>query len=639
MQAAHMNRRDFLKLSGAGAAALVLPATGAEASGGQVTAGAVAASAAQGDTSMRREIELRDGWRFQPDPWGEGEGRRYFAADFNTSAWRPISVPRAFDTCAPGLEFYEGKGWYRTSFRAADAWALRRVVLRFEGVNYRCRVWLNGELLGENLDGFLPFEFAIHRRLRIGQDNVLTVLADNARRPGEVPGIQRGWRNSGGILREVRLRTTGNPWIDDIHVIAEPQGRGGTVKAQMRLAIEGPQGPDLLVAGEVLDATGQVVARLAGLKLRMSGSANVDFAADVADVTPWSPATPALYTLRVSLMAGADVIDRTETRFGFRRIEKKGTQLLLNGRPVFLTGFNRHEDLVRAGMCSDLETAKQDLLAMKQAGCNFVRLCHYPHHPGELDLCDELGLLVMDEIPLWQWDQNKEDAEANAAKLAAARRQLERMIARDRNHPSIIFWSVSNECYEMQPLIRAGNEQLIRRARELDPTRLVTHVAGYFWAERAFEEDDVICFNGYPNIAMWGVKPGAARDPNRPGDYFRAMIDELHEKYPDKPIMVTEFGHPCLEGVMGAQFGEDRQAQVFEDAFAGIDGPWCCGACIWCYADHAWPPDTSFHGIVTSPFGAVTRDRKPKRGMDVARRMFSERQRRWGEGRAPAGGR
>ena len=151
--------------------------------------------------------------------------------------------------------------------------------------------------------------------------------------------------------------------------------------------------------------------------------------------------------------------------------------LLLNGRPIFLTGFNRHEDSPRVGMVPDMETTRRDLEDMVRMGCNFVRLCHYPHDPRELDLCDELGLLVMAEIPLYWWNGLEEGEEACAHKLDAAKRQLSNMIRRDINHPAIVFWSVSNETEEQRPEVAAGNRELVRLAKELDPTRLAVHVS------------------------------------------------------------------------------------------------------------------------------------------------------------------
>ena len=226
---------------------------------------------------------------------------------------------------------------------------------------------------------------------------------------------------------------------------------------------------------------------------------------------PWSPGSPALYRLRARLLAEGQAADEAEARIGFRRIEVGQGGLLLNGRPIFLTGFNRHEDSPRTGMVPDMQTARRDLEDMVRMGCNFVRLCHYPHDPRELDLCDELGLLAMAEVPLWQWTGLEEGEEAAARKLECAKRQLSNMIRRDINHPSIVFWSVSNETMEDRPEVAAGNRELVLVARELDPTRLATHVSMKWWRDPHFEADDVVCVNAYP---AWRGRPadgGAGR--------------------------------------------------------------------------------------------------------------------------------
>ncbi len=200
-----------------------------------------------------------------------------------------------------------------------------------------------------------------------------------------------------------------------------------------------------------------------------------------------------------------------DVRFGFRRIEAGEGGLLLNGRPVFLTGFNRHEDSPCTGMAPDLGIVRRDLEDMVRLGANFVRLCHYPHDPRELDLCDELGLLAMAEIPLYWWNGLEEGEEACARKLAAAERQLTNMIRRDVNHPSVILWSVSNETQEQRAEVAAGNAELVRLAKRLDPSRLAVHVSDHWREHPHFEADDVLCVNAYPSWAgQWKTPPEKA---------------------------------------------------------------------------------------------------------------------------------
>ena len=231
-------------------------------------------------------------------------------------------------------------------------------------------------------------------------------------------------------------------------------------------------------------------------------------------------------------------------------------------------------------MATDLDTARQDLLDMKAAGANFVRLCHYPHDPGELDLCDEIGLLVMGEIPLYGWRGYDHGAIACWAMREAAMLQLKKMIERDINHPSVIFWSVGNETAENRPEVAETNRDLIRLARQLDRSRMCVHVT-YLWRQvPAFEEDDVICINSYPSLARGVMLGDHDYDLAESTTYWREELALLHSKYPGKPILITEWGYWSLEDTFGHACGEDLHARVLEAEFEGLDSSYVCGATI-----------------------------------------------------------
>jgi RHS repeat-associated protein len=303
-----------------------------------------------------------------------------------------------------------------------------------------------------NEDGFLPFDVPVHGWLRFGGENTVVVRVDNERRTGEVPGMERGWRPYGGILREVLLMVCDPLRIQNVSLQAAPDGNRGIIDLAATIANDRPERAAAELAVDILDAKGAICAsfRAAPASLDAGATEKVRLSGGVPGAHAWSPSSPQLYTARLRLRAGDEVADQEDVRFGFRTIAAKNGKLLLNGEPVFLTGFNRHEDSPRTGPCPDIDTVRQDLLETKESGSNFVRLCHYPHHPAELDLCDEIGLLVMEEIPLYWWNGSAEGAAESERKLAAARRQLERMIRRDAHHPCTIFWSVSNETKEKQ---------------------------------------------------------------------------------------------------------------------------------------------------------------------------------------------
>ena len=489
------------------------------------------------------------------------------------------------------------------------------MALRFEGVNHHTEVWVNGRGAGGSSDGFLPFELDLDGFLRAGDTARILVRVDNLRREPDLPGTRAGWRNQGGILREVSLVATDPARITDVRVNA---GQDGDLTVSWQVINRRDRPCNLRVAAWAIDAAGSLVweadASAAGTAVGAGSEAAGSPSGRVSGAVSWSPQRPTLYRAVVRLDAEEQEADRVEVRFGFRTVRVKDGKLLLNGDPIYLQGWNRHEDSARHGMARDLQTARADLLAMKEAGATFVRLCHYPHHPAELDLCDEIGLTAMAEIPLYWW-AGAESQEARSAKVAAASRQLERMIRRDANHPSVVLWSVSNETEERRAEVVEANRTLIRLARRLDPSRLAVHVSNRWQTAPHFEEDDVICVNGYPSV------DGSARIHGTEGieaaaEVWRRDLDTLHQKHPDKPVLVTELGFPAVPGAVGAGMPVDQQAQVI-DAELGVlrEKLYLCGATIWCWADHLWPVGSFEGGIGVSPYGILTRSRHPLPGV------------------------
>ncbi|MBT4498886.1 MAG: hypothetical protein HOC74_14250, partial [Gemmatimonadetes bacterium] len=444
-------------------------------------------------------IDLCGIWKFQPDPSEEGESAGYPTSDCDDQRWREARLPAVFEDCAPDLDTYEGTDWFRRRISIPATWRNKRVSLRFHGVNNHAKIWVNGHEVGGNQDPFLPFSFPIHDHLQFGGENLIAVRVDNHRRQGEVPGIERGWRTYGGILREIELEATDPFHIDHVAIVAAPghlftsSNQTGKLSVSIRVRNDRPERELAHVVIQVRDAGGKPVARSTTSLATVGPNGEYEFSSqsEFGGIDLWSPADPALYTARVELISEKHPIDVQTVRFGFRRIEARNDQLLLNDQPIYLTGFNRHEDSPERAMATDLATVRKDLLAMKDAGANFVRLCHYPHHPGELDLCDELGLLAMDEIPLYWWNGLEEGEENSAATLDAAKRQLQCMIHRDLTPPSLIFWSASNETEEQRPEVAAGNAALVRLAKELDPTRLAVHVSCRWQDQPHFDDDDI----------------------------------------------------------------------------------------------------------------------------------------------------
>ncbi len=579
---------------------------------------------AQGPPAKDRPVVSLDGrWEFMPDLAAEGERRQFWNVVPPDLPWRNVVVPSVFEAACPEIKYYTGMGWYRRAFRLPAEWSGSRIVLHFEAVNYRAKVWLNGDLLGENRDGFLPFEFEIGRSALLGQDNFLTVAVDNRHHEGDVPGMHTGWRGFGGILRPVSVYATSPLYVELVQLRALPQADGRPLALKVRVSNGGNAAAEAVLSLSVKDSAERPVLAAHSLRptVRVGAGESTEVAlqAQLPGSALWSPTTPVLYTATVSLQQGAAVADVLATRFGFRRIEATPHGLLLNGRPIFLTGFNRHDDSPTTAMAFDPAIIRRDLEGMKDAGANFVRLCHYPHSPAELDMCDEIGLLAMSEIPVYFWNDAEEGRRTTAARTRTALGQLRRMITRDINHPAIIFWSVSNETAEEVPEVTRSNQELLRLARQLDPTRLCVHVSISGGKNGNFAEDDVVCVNNYFSIDVKD-DAGFARLPAA----WRRNLEGLHQRYPEKPILITEFGATARPGTAE----EDLYARKIEVDFKaqmdlGFD--YLCGSTIWCWADHPWPPGRFSKGD-TSYYGVLDRQRHPKKAFDAARQLFRAKQ-------------
>lgn len=576
----------------------------------------VAAVPADERTGTREKVDLGGTWQATLDAEGKGEQEGYFRPDFAGEGWRPVKVPGSFADVAPQIDRYEGVGWFRRTFRVPSEFRGKRVVLHFEGVNYQGKVWVNGQLVGENPDAFLGFELPSGKETRFGAENTIAVRVDNTRRRDMIPGGRQGWHPFGGILREVELRATDLCRIESARIVAQPEGTGGSARVQVAIA----NGQELPRTGQlkvtILDSNGAILGepQTSAIDVEAGRQATAEIGQRMASVQAWSPAQPVLYTADIRLVVEDRVLDQVRIKFGFRKIEARGTGLYLNGKPVFLTGFNRHEDSPKTDMSPDHELTRKEVLQMKELGCNFLRLCHYPQHPRTLDLCDEIGLLVMCEIPLYMWPGVAEGLENYRGTVASAQRQLAKMIARDYNHPSVIFWSVSNECHTQQPEVRGTNVVLIQQAKRLDPTRLAVHVSDHWetFYSRAdsFGEDDVICLNAYPH-------------PKEGPGWWTTHLESLHRDYPGKPILVTEFGGEADREI-------EWQIGRLRAGFEGTKLPYVCGVTIWCWADHPW--DKTWLKPLMSPYGVFSRDRRLRASVEVAKQGFLARQAQFNTG-------
>lgn len=567
--------------------------------------------------SVRELMDLSGQWSFKADPDNEGEYAGWYRAETDKTFWPLVNVPIAFDNCGPGLERYFGTGWFCRSVFVPESFKGRRIVLHFEGINYNAKVWINGKPAGENHDAFLPFDIPVSDFLKTGEENNIALSVNNIRQRGQFP-LFEGWYGQGGFMRESSLVATSYAYIEGtvINAVPEEGGKDSGGKLSVHVAVKNETKSTLpfKIKAIVRDKTGKMVATLFSPVNTLNPGQRDDLMVTgyVSGVRWWSPGSPVLYAVEISLLHEEKVFDTQIRMTGFRKIEVRDAGIFVNGKQLFLQGFNRHEDSPRTGMAVDLQQAREDFTRMKKAGCNYVRFCHYPHHPGELDLCDELGLFVLAENAMNEWGHIDHPAPNPAIPLEPddaplvienARRTLIKMVDRDNHHPSIIIWSVSNENEESREDVSKGNDLLIQFGKTLDGSRPWTHVSNSFrkagW-ENFYRFDDVIVVNVYPT--HW-YKPSAAElDAGLPGStrIMQDTLKRLHERFPEKPIIVGEFGFP--DGDAGEK-GARIQSIATEAEFKGLTAPYIAGCGLWCYARHPWPWNN------VSNYGYVSRDR------------------------------
>jgi beta-glucuronidase len=532
------------------------------------------------NTEGRKTISLDGQWQAIIDPYESGfydyryqpSANGYFRNakpksksdlieyDFDKSA--TLKVPGDWNTQSDQLFFYEGTVWYKKSFdyqRRENT----RLFVYFGAANYVADVYLNGEKVGRHEGGFTPFNFEITKLVR-DTGNFLVVKVDNKRRRDAVPTLMTDWWNYGGLTRHVKLVETPATFVHD-YLIQLQKGTRDRVSGWVRLN------------GARLGQRVTIRIPEAGVNRSFtadaSGFAAIDFR---ADLKLWSPEDPKLYDVSVEAET-----DQVRDQIGFRSIETRGTEILLNGRPIFLRGICMHEEApLRGGRAYSREDALTLLGWARELGANFVRLAHYPHNELTIREADRMGILLWSEIPVYwtiQWE--------NPITLENARNQLGEMIARDKNRAAVVIWSVANET----PLSDARLsflKNLVSHARSLNSGRLISAAM-----ERHYIN---------PTTQMIDDPLGEVLDVLGCNEYvgwYDGLPDkadgiEWKTKY-DKPVIMSEFGADALYGHHGdplTRWTEEYQEDLYQHQIAMLRKiPFLRGTSPWILTDFRSP--------------------------------------------------
>ena len=492
-------------------------------------------------------------------------GRHNQEYDFATAP--TIRVPGDWNTQVPQLFNYEGVLWYERDFDFQPK-PDTHTFLHIGAANYRSHVWVNQKRVCDHEGGYTPFDCEVTAVLHPGS-NFVVIAVDATRLQDGIPSVGIDWFNYGGLTRDISLVTAPAAFIDDydIHLVhsASFDPAGKTINGYVHV-VGAPAGTAVNL--EIPDAGASTTAHT-------NAEGNAPFTMNARQLTLWSPESPRLY--KVNLSAGQDTLT---DEIGFRDIRVEGTRILLNGKPVFLEGANLHAEApVRGGRANTDQDVATLFGYLKELHANFVRLAHYPHDERMEREADRDGIMIWSEIPNWQHISfGKPEVYAKAVTM------LHEMIRRDRNKASVILWSVSNETPN-NPSRTKFLTDLAQEARQLDPTRLITSAIigprpnGHEMVNNdpLCDALDVIGQNEY--IGWYEMTPEDA--------------DSVHWTFPQKPVLMSEFGAEAKAGNHGdvhQRWTEEQQVYVLQHQFAMMKNiPQLRGVIPWILTDFRSP--------------------------------------------------
>lgn len=490
-------------------------------------------------------------------------------------------------------------GWYRRELEITAADRGRRVTLEFDGVFRDSRVWVNGFLVGHQPSGYASVEYDVSDYLNYGGRNVVAVRVDASK--------EEGWYYEGaGIYRHVWLKKTAPVHVayDGTFVTSTVQGDGASVRARARIKDSDGKDADVEVRFEIVAADGAVVARGSGGRTTVSAGTEREFVSDLKVVAPalWSLESPSLYRLETQVIVAGEEVDRHLTSFGIRTIRFDPNHgFFLNGKRVFLKGTNNHQDHAGVGTAIPDRLQEYRLERLKAMGGNAYRASHHPPTPELLDACDRLGMLVIDENRLM-----------GSSEQALA--ELERLMVRDRNHPSVILWSLGNEEWAIE-----GNELGARiaatmqaRAKRLDPTRPTTVASSGGWGRGVSTVAEVMGYNY--------IKHGST--------------DEQHQKFPWQAGVGTE--ETTTQGTRGVYFTDEKRAHSAPVEHGSSGGnaevglrhyaarPYLAGLFYWTGFDYRGESNPYGFPAISSQFGILDTCGFPKDTFHYLRSWWHE---------------
>lgn len=537
-------------------------------------------------------------------------------------------VPASYNDIFVDREIHDHVGWvyYQRDVIVPKGWSQDRYLVRAESATHKGRIYINDDLVAEHVGGYTPFEADITELVSAGEKFRLTIAVNNELTyqtipPGKVEvsentgkkvqTYQHDFYNYAGLARSVWLYSVPRQHIQDITVVTGVEGSTGIINYTVKVANETTGNIKI----SVLDEDGVTVSKASGAK----GTVNID------SVKLWQPGASYLYQFQASIVDSDDeIVDTYSVATGVRTIKVSGTQFLINDEPFYFTGFGKHEDSAIRGKGHDQAYLVHDFQLLDWIGANSFRTSHYPYAEEVMDFADRHGIVIIDETPAV--GLNLDDGtfgpdHINNKTREAHDQAIRELIARDKNHASVVIWSIANEPASYEEGAREYFEPLTKVPRELDPSRPISFANvgdATYKTDRISDLFDVLCLNRYFG---WYTQTGDL-------DEAEAELEkELHgweEKF-DKPIIMTEYGADTISGlhsVLDLPWSEEFQVQMLDmyhrvfDRFEPM-----AGEHVWNFADFQTNMDTG--RVDGNKKGVFTRDRQPKAAAHDLRNRWS----------------
>ncbi len=568
-------------------------------------------------------VNLNGVWRFSIDQDPEYHRGLDYSRPTSLLHWETVAVPGCWNKYDLRYDLFEGVAWFVREFEVAALPAEPVACLHFGGVNYRCEVFLNGQQFGSHEGGYTAFDLDVSKALKPGA-NRLALRVDNRHLKMRLPAVL-GWYNYGGIHRDVTLSVTRLAQIVQVRAEAAPDGAG----ASGTLALQTTPAPRALtLKARVTDAEGVCLWEGAGPV--EGASATLGFNLDQAQ--DWSPETPRLYRGVVELLDGAEVIDKRQVSFGVRKLEANGAKIMLNGQPLYLRGMCYLYDHPDSGVVFKPDIVKRDLDDLQAMGVNCLR-SHFPMPDFFLDECDRRGMMLWLEVPIYcvapaSGSGDTVFAEGGVQNLAL--QMLREMVEQAANHPSLIIWSVGNECNADHPEAVQFFKACVQQVRALDNTRLIGYASLYGGVGCLADLVDVVGINEY-----WGwyecinLDGTVESSPAKTWPCDLSMLDGcLRERSAlGKPLLLTEFGadaEPEFRSSALELWSEDYQSKLLQEQMdIAARYPEVCGTFPFCYSDYRDPSKPiNHHWCGINLKGVVGYQRNHKLAWDTVQKAY-----------------